>query len=77
MLDPRVPRLAHVLVEHSLGVKPGEKIFIESFDMPSEVVACIVERVAAWASAAICNTSTAPPSQSPALNFSDADLPLW
>ena len=39
MLDPRVERLADVLIGHSLRLKPGENVLVESFDAPPEVVA--------------------------------------
>jgi aminopeptidase len=47
MLDPRIDKLADVLIHHSTRLKPGEKVLIESFDAPPEVVARLVERVAA------------------------------
>ena len=36
MTDPRVTKLANVLVNYSCGVKPGEKILIEAIDVPLE-----------------------------------------
>lgn len=36
MTDPRMTRLAEVLVNYSCGVKPGEKILIEAIDIPHE-----------------------------------------
>lgn len=47
MLDPRIDKLADVLLHHSTKLKPGEKVLIESFDAPPEVVARLVERAAA------------------------------
>src|SRR5437763_7974368 len=47
MLDPRIDRLADVLIHHSTRLQPGEKVLLESFDAPPEVVACLVERIAA------------------------------
>ncbi len=46
MIDPRMTRLAEVLVLHSCAAKPGDKILIEATDMPEEFVAECV-RVAA------------------------------
>src|SRR5690348_6773558 len=46
MLDPRIDKLADVLMHHSTRLKPGEKVLIESFDAPPEVVARLVERAA-------------------------------
>jgi aminopeptidase len=42
MLDPRITKLAEVLVNYSCAVKPGEKILIEAIDVPHEFTAeCI------------------------------------
>lgn len=46
MLDPRVSQLADVLVRHSLELKPGDKVLIEAFDLPTEATACVVRAVA-------------------------------
>src|SRR2546422_624790 len=46
MLDPRIDKLADVLIHHSTKLQPGEKVLIESFDAPPEVVARLVQRVA-------------------------------
>ena len=46
MIDPRVTRLAHNLVNYSCAVQPGEKILIEAIDVPTEFTAECV-RVAA------------------------------
>ena len=36
MLDPRITKLANVLVNYSCAVRPGERILIEAVDMPHE-----------------------------------------
>ncbi len=36
MLDPRIAKLADVLVNYSCAIKPGEKILIEAIDVPHE-----------------------------------------
>lgn len=50
MVDPRVTKLANVLVNYSCAVKPGEKILIEAIDVPHEFTAECV-RIAAEAGA--------------------------
>lgn len=35
MADPRITKLARLLVEHSCQIESGEKVFIEAFDLPS------------------------------------------
>jgi aminopeptidase len=50
MLDPRISRLADVLVNYSCAVKPGETILIEAIDVPHEF-ACELIRTARAAGA--------------------------
>jgi len=45
MRDPRVTRLAEVLVRYSIKLQKGEAVYIETFDTPDEVVEAIVEQV--------------------------------
>lgn len=44
MPDPRIEKLADVLISHSLSLKAGEKVFIEAFDAPDEIVAALIRR---------------------------------
>ena len=50
MIDPRMTKLARVLVEYSTALKPGEKILIEAIDVPHEMT-CELVRVAQEAGA--------------------------
>ncbi len=50
MLDPRMTKLAEVLVNYSTAVKAGEKILIEAIDVPHEIT-CELVRVARKAGA--------------------------
>lgn len=50
MLDPRMSKLADVLVNYSTAMKPGEKILIEAIDVPHEFV-CELIRAARAAGA--------------------------
>jgi aminopeptidase len=45
MIDPRVEKLADVLVGYSVNVQPGENVLIETYDIPDEVIAAVVQRV--------------------------------
>lgn len=47
MRDPRVQKLARILVNYSCGVKPGDKVLVEGFDVPPDAVGAVVEEVAA------------------------------
>ena len=46
MRDPRLQRLAEILVDHSCEVSQGEKVLIEAFDLPNPALVCrLVELV--------------------------------
>lgn len=45
MTDPRVTRLAQLLVEYSCAVKKGENLLLEAIDVPNEFAAAIVAAV--------------------------------
>lgn len=45
MFDPRMKKLADVLVGYSTKVQPGERVLIEAFDAPAEMVTLLVDRV--------------------------------
>lgn len=45
-MDSRIRKLADVLVAHSTRLQAGERVFIETFDIPDEMVTALIERVA-------------------------------
>lgn len=45
MTDPRMRRLAALIVSHSLAVQPGEKILIESWDEADDLTAALQQKV--------------------------------
>lgn len=48
MNDPRISRLAELLVDHSCRVQSGESVLIEAFDLPDPTIVCrLVELVSA------------------------------
>ncbi len=50
MIDPRVTKLADVLINYSTEMKPGEKVLIEAIDVPENIV-CELIRLARQAGA--------------------------
>ena len=38
MLDPRMTKLAELLITHSVRLKPGEHVLVEAFDIPDAMV---------------------------------------
>lgn len=47
MRDPRIDRLAAVLVDHSCQLQAGEKVLIEAFDLPDDALVCRLVETAA------------------------------
>ena len=45
MKDPRVARLAEILVSYSTKVKPGDKVLFEAFDLDDDVVTQVVAAI--------------------------------
>ncbi len=46
MLDPRMTKLADLLVQHSMHVQKGEKVLVEAFDIPSDMTVALVRAIA-------------------------------
>ena len=44
MIDPRIDKLAHLLVNYSCAVKPGEAILLEAIDVLTTSLAGGIER---------------------------------
>ncbi|MBI2922390.1 MAG: aminopeptidase [Planctomycetes bacterium] len=47
MKDPRVVKLAKILVGYSTRLQPGENCLVEAFDIPADVVGAVVEEISA------------------------------
>ncbi|MEQ8210749.1 MAG: aminopeptidase [Lacipirellulaceae bacterium] len=47
MNDPRITKLANLLLDHSCEIKKGEKILIEAFDLPEPNLVCALVEGAA------------------------------
>lgn len=45
MVDPRMTKLADLLIGYSTKVQPGERVLVDAFDIPAEMVGVLVERV--------------------------------
>src|SRR6185437_15328175 len=46
MTDPRIDKLADVLVNYSCAIQPGESILIEAIDVPHEFTTALVQTAA-------------------------------
>src|SRR5487761_1506813 len=47
MHDPRLDRLAEILIDHSCQVRSGDKLLIEAFDLPQPTLVCRLVELAA------------------------------
>ncbi|MGE3408367.1 MAG: aminopeptidase [Pirellulales bacterium] len=47
MHDPRIDRLAGILIDHSCQLQRGEKVLIEAFDLPDTALVCRLVELAA------------------------------
>jgi aminopeptidase len=47
MQDPRIDRLAHVLIDHSCRLQAGETVLVEAFDLPDPALVCRLVELAA------------------------------
>jgi len=45
MIDQRMKKLADILVTYSVKIKPGEKVLVEAFDLQSEMISLLVNRI--------------------------------
>jgi len=45
MIDPRMVKLADVLVGYSTNVQPGERVLVDAYDVPEEMVTVLVDRI--------------------------------
>ncbi|MCX8052506.1 MAG: aminopeptidase [Armatimonadetes bacterium] len=45
MIDPRMKKLADVLVGYSTKTQPGERVLIDAYDVPVEIVTVLIDRV--------------------------------
>ena len=55
MLDPRFDRLAEVLIDFSTRLQKGEKVLIDSFDIPPEMVVALIRRTRAIGAVPLVN----------------------
>ena len=56
MYDPRYSRLAETIVHHSCTVQKGEKVLVETFDIPSEFTVVLIRAIADAGGIPLCLT---------------------
>ena len=46
MIDQRIDRIADILINHCCKLQPGERVYIETSDTPSDVICSLIEKTA-------------------------------
>ncbi|HOT96134.1 MAG TPA: aminopeptidase [bacterium] len=46
MLDPRLHKLARIIVRHALRLQSGEKVYLEAIDIPAEAITALLREIA-------------------------------
>ena len=77
MLDPRVTRLAELLVDHSTAIKAGENILIEAFDLPAECTAEFVRVARERGANVFVQTYQAPVQRSLLMGISEENAKIY
>src|SRR5260370_34655710 len=58
MIDPRLPKLAEVLIGFSTNLQKGEKVLIDAIDVPSEIVVALIRSARSKAAFPFVNLQT-------------------
>lgn len=56
MKDPRYTKLAKTLVHHSMKVKPGDKVLVEAFDIPTDFTIELINEIGRAGAAPVVST---------------------
>jgi aminopeptidase len=74
MHDPRCDRLAHLLVNFSTRLQPGERVLIDAFDIPSEMTVALVRATRAAGALPFVQINQARVSREIAIGATEAQL---
>ncbi len=77
MSDSRILKLADTLVTHSLRLQPGERVLIETFDVPDEFTNALIDRVFAAGAVAYADTKHMRVLRKLYMNASDDMMARW
>ena len=76
LIDPRMKKLADVLVGYSTRVQPGERVMIDAHDIPPEMVSVLIERVIEAGGTPFVNTYSSRVRRTLYMNSSDDQLKI-
>lgn len=76
MFDPRMKKLADLLVGYSTNVQPGERVLIDCGDTPDEMVSLLVERVVEAGGVPFVELKSAKVSRTVAMHASDEQMEI-
>ncbi len=77
MVDPRMNKLADLLVGYSTKVQPGECVLIDAYDAPEEMVTLLVKRVAKTGGLPFVETHSAKVMRSLYMNTSEEHSKIY
>ena len=77
MFDPRMKKLANLLVGYSTSVQPGERVQIDAFDIPAEMVELLIERVIEAGGLPFVELHQARVRRALVMNGTDEQMNLW
>ncbi|MBU0718790.1 MAG: aminopeptidase, partial [Planctomycetes bacterium] len=77
MIDPRMTKLAEVLIDYSTEIKPGEKILIEAIDIPTEMTCELVRAARAAGAEPLVTLKSNRVQRALMLHGSQAQMDLW
>ena len=76
MTDPRITKLADLLINYSCVLKPGEKVLLEAIDVPHAFTRAVVEAAAKAGGAAVVLLKSNEVNRALMLNGSEASWNL-
>lgn len=77
MIDPRMCKLADVLVGYSTEVQPGERVLIDAVDIPAEMACALIERVVGAGGLPFCDVYQARVTRSFVLSATEEQMAIW
>ncbi len=77
MIDPRMTKLAEVLINHSTKLQEGEKILIEAIDVPDEMTCELIRAARAVGADPLVTLKSNRVNRALIRNSSDAQMNLW
>lgn len=76
MTDPRIQKLAKLLINHSCSLKPGEKVLIEAIGVPNDIVIALIREAKAVGGVPFINLKNDQIMRELCLTYNEDDIKL-